>query len=314
MTVEIFGLAFAVATVCAALMGFAIQRGATCAVAAVGEIAQSGKYTKLVALAEAAFWVSSGILLAQSLGFFPALPKGYDVTVWTVFGGAVLGLGAYVNRACVFGAIANLGSGNWAYALTPVGYFVGALTFPAALRAMMPTQNTLLVANPELLRWLMVVATLYLVTRVFGLILLAVEARWDRQTLWGPHQATLVIGVTFTLMLIVVGSWSYTEFLEQTARAMAQGSGWKGFLFLALILGATAGGASIGRLRWHRPEPLLLGRCFLGGMLMGWGSLLIPGSNDGLILIGMPFFLPHAWVAMAAMCSTIWLCFRLKGR
>jgi len=38
---------------------------------------------------------------------------------------------------------------------------------------------------------------------------------------------------------------------------------------------------------------------------MGWGSLLIPGGNDGLILVGMPLLWPYAWVAFAAMCATI---------
>ena len=28
---------------------------------------------------------------------------------------------------------------------------------------------------------------------------------------------------------------------------------------------------------------------------MGWGSLLIPGSNDGLVLAGMPLRLHKAW-------------------
>ncbi len=38
---------------------------------------------------------------------------------------------------------------------------------------------------------------------------------------------------------------------------------------------------------------------------MGWGSLLIPGSNDGLILIGIPLLYPYAWLAFATMCLTI---------
>ena len=38
---------------------------------------------------------------------------------------------------------------------------------------------------------------------------------------------------------------------------------------------------------------------------MGWGSLLIPGGNDGLILIGMPLLWPYAWVAFATMCLSI---------
>ena len=40
---------------------------------------------------------------------------------------------------------------------------------------------------------------------------------------------------------------------------------------------------------------------------MGWGSLLIPGGNDGLILVGMPLLWPYAWVAFACMCLAIGL-------
>ena len=39
----------------------------------------------------------------------------------------LLGLGAFVNRSCVFGSIAKLGSGHWAYAATPAGFFLGCL-------------------------------------------------------------------------------------------------------------------------------------------------------------------------------------------
>ena len=49
------------------------------------------------------------------------------------------------------------------------------------------------------------------------------------------------------------------------------------------------------------------GKCFSGGMLMGWGTLLIPGGNDGLILVGMPLLWPYAWVAFLTMCITIGL-------
>ena len=43
---------------------------------------------------------------------------------------------------------------------------------------MMPTQNTILVASPKLSHWLMVVATLYLLTRVLDIFLKAEEAHW----------------------------------------------------------------------------------------------------------------------------------------
>ena len=38
---------------------------------------------------------------------------------------------------------------------------------------------------------------------------------------------------------------------------------------------------------------------------MAWGSLLIPGGNDGLILIGMPLLWTYAWVGFFTMCATV---------
>ena len=35
------------------------------------------------------------------------------------------------------------------------------------------------------------------------------------------------------------------------------------------------------------------------------GSLLLPGGNDGLILVGMPLGWPYAWLAIVTMCVTI---------
>jgi hypothetical protein len=55
-----------------------------------------------------------------------------------------------------------------------------------------------------------------------------------------------------------------------------------------------------------------LSKCFVGGMLMGWGSLLIPGGNDGLILVGMPLLWPYAWVAFLTMCASIGVAMALQ--
>ena len=113
---------FVMAAACAGLMGFAIQRGATCTVAAVDEIVRRRTLRRLAAMVEASVWVVGGLAIAQTLRVLPALPAGAAVTAATVIGGMLLGLGAYVNGACVFGAIARLGSGEWAYAATPLGF------------------------------------------------------------------------------------------------------------------------------------------------------------------------------------------------
>jgi len=130
MEIVVASLAFLVAALCAATMGFAIQRGATCAVAAVEEVVRAGSCRRLAALFEAALWVAGGLLVAQAAHWLPTMPPGYALGAWTIVGGVLLGLGAFVNGACVFGAIARFGSGEWAYLLTPLGFYLGCVSVP----------------------------------------------------------------------------------------------------------------------------------------------------------------------------------------
>lgn len=76
-------------------------------------------------------------------------------------------------------------------------------------------------------------------------------------------------------------------------------------LLIALYAGAFIGGRTAGGWRPGRPAAGDLLRAFFGGALMGWGSLLIPGSNDGLIFIGIPLLRPYAWVALTSMAVVI---------
>src|SRR4051812_774118 len=128
MRIMIASAAFLIAAICAGVMGYAIQRGATCMVAAVDEVLVRRRATRLVALGEAAFWVTGGLFVAHALGALRSPPSGFVLTAFSVGGGALLGAGALLNRACVFGTIARFGSGEWAYAATPLGFFVGCLT------------------------------------------------------------------------------------------------------------------------------------------------------------------------------------------
>jgi toxin CptA len=132
--------AWTAAASCAVLMGFAIQRGATCVVAAVDEWSTQRRTTRLRALVDAALWVAGGLLLARALGGLPQAPGGHALDGWTVAGAVLLGGGAWVNRACVFGAIARLGTGEWAYLATPFGFYAGCATLPRRLAMPLPAE------------------------------------------------------------------------------------------------------------------------------------------------------------------------------
>lgn len=311
-TIAVTSLAFAIAFACAVLMGFAIQRGATCTVAAVDEVLSKRSAKRLLALVEASLWVAGGLLVAKTLGLLPRMPAGWAISGWTIAGGVLLGLGAFVDKACVFGAIARLGSGEWAYALTPLGYFIGCATLAPVFAPMAPQP----LAGPSPVLQAPAAVALVFVAFVLwrlGRPLLARDggaaaARLQhalRERIWTPHAATTVIGLAFLAMLLLVGAWAYTDLLADAARGMAHSVLARTLLLLALLGGAGWGGWTAGRWRATRPSAVQALRCLVGGALMGWGTLLIPGSNDGLILIGMPLLWPYAWLAFATMCIAI---------
>lgn len=297
------------------LMGYAIQRGGTCMVAAVDEVLSQRRARRLAAMLEASLWVVGGLALAQLAQWPGSMPGGHDSTRWTVLGGMLLGLGAWVNGACVFGAIARLGSGQWAQALAPVGFFLGCLGAagvgkPGEQAAM---AGALSWAWWNSAAWLSALFVVYAVWRVGPACLALWRARGAAiglaQRVWAPHAATIVIGVTFVVTLLLAGPWAYTDVLARLAQGM-HAAGWQSqvlpvLLLAALYAGALVGGWTAGRWRPALPAPTELLRALLGGALMGGGSLLIPGSNDGLIFIGIPLLRPYAWLALATMVLCI---------
>lgn len=305
------GLLFFLGALAAGAMGFAIQRGATCAVAAVDEIVSKRGANRLLAMLEASLWVALGLTLAKQLQWLESLPNGYALSVWTIVGGAILGLGAWINRACVFGAIARIGSGEWAYLATPVGYYLGCLSVDDLFQMPTPVVET----SGSYIQ----AATLGLLLPLMGLMAWrAYKLFWQtratstpgapaaaRPSLWSPHVATIVIGFMFLATIVLVGTWAYTDVLAELAHGMANSLGARALMAVALFAGAMVGGYTAGRLQWTRISLVTLGRCLAGGILMAWGSLLIPGSNDGLILIGMPLLWPYAWAAFLTMCIVV---------
>src|SRR5258706_332925 len=67
MGIMLESIAFAIAAACAAVMGFAIQRGATCTVAAVDEVVGKRGFARLVSMFEASVWVAGGLLIRPLL-------------------------------------------------------------------------------------------------------------------------------------------------------------------------------------------------------------------------------------------------------
>jgi toxin CptA len=302
-------LIYGLALLCAGTMGFAIQRGATCTVAAVAETLTQRKLNRLVAMIEAAIWVLGGLLLGNAFGLMGSMPLGYALSAWTVAGAALLGVGAAVNRACVIGAIARFGNGEWVYQATSLGFYLGCLVFQ--IPAIHAAPRAIAGASPVLMApiWLGVAIGAWMMWHSIQFVLRPRQSRQQsapaKLRIWAPHEATLIIGATFLLLLWLVGPWTYTDLLAEHARGGMSMLVKRGGLLLALLTGAVWAGVTAG---FYKPAPIRVAgivRCLVGGTLMGIGSVAIPGGNDGLILTGLPLLWPHAWVAFITMCASI---------
>ncbi len=299
-------IAFAIAVICAAMMGYAIQSGATCTVYAISELIQKRRANRLIAMLEAGLWVAVMLMIAGLVAQSPLGATPYGVSHYTVLGGALLGLGAYVNGACVFGSVARLGSGEYVFLLTPFGYFAGVKLFDLAFKvepAALPDMGS----APHLPTIVLSAMALYALARLARVLWwTAVRDRpHGAPTLWDPHEATLVIGITFAVMLLGVGHWTYPELLSDLAKGKLDDTAWRIALFAALLLGSRLGGFRHGMVGWIKPTSTRIKTCLIGGAMMGVGGALVPGGNDGLVLVGLPFLMPYALVALATMVAVI---------
>ena len=291
----------------ALLMGYAIQRGGTCTVAALEEVVQQRRWTRLRALLEASLWVLGGLVLLRAFERLPQLPMGYPLHWHAGFGGALLGLGALINGGCVFAVVARIGSGQWAWLATPAGFLLGyGLTERwAGIAAAMPLALPL---------WLQAFSTGWVALVVVAALVRLAWLAWRSaghwrlgKRVWSPHLATIVIGLVFLLLFVSLGAWTYTDVLAELASGRFMHLGLRGWLLPALFVGALYGGWTAGLWLHRWPSPVTLARCFCGGLLMGAGSVLVPGGNDSLILFGMPLLWPNAWLAFASMCAVVLL-------
>jgi hypothetical protein len=295
---------FVLALFSAAVMGFAITRGATCMVSAADEIVHKRSAKKLIALVEASIWVAAGLSVAVLAGLMPRPVGDYPIAPALLFGAVLLGAGAYVNRACVFGSIARLGSGEWHYLLTPVGFLLGCIAVQPLLHT--PDGKTMSMSGlPVFPLVILGGLVLFMLLRGAGLALAAKDRRLAAH-IWSPHLATTVIGIAFVVLILSAGAWTYPEALAELSRGVTMNSLGRIALFGALLAGAMLGGWGKERLGKSWSWRAGLG-CLAGGALMGMGSLLIPGSNDSLVLVGLPFLLPYAWAAILTMLLSIFI-------
>ncbi len=306
-------LILSLAAVLAGVIGFAAHRASLCSVHAMAELLTTRRAFMFASFVKTSLWVVGvTLLVAWTLSADFVQMSGLKLSLLTICGGALFGVGATVNRGCAFSTLTRLGAGNLGMVASLAGFLVGAAAYGVATAAgltasMVETTAALSREGP----WRLPVTVALASWMAWELVRLSRSARlgdW-RKRLLAPHYrlstAAVLMGFSNAILYALIGVWPYTRLFGQTARYAATGTLppsvilW--LLFVALICGVGLSAWQGRRFRWQwRPQRRWAGYG-AGGVLMGFGAAMIPGGNDVLILHGIPSLSPHAVPALLAM-------------
>ncbi|USG62579.1 YeeE/YedE family protein [Sneathiella marina] len=313
----------------AGLIGFSAHRASLCSVRAVEELLTTRRGFMLASFVKSSLWVMGATLLITL--FVPVdvmMTVGKELSLLTLVGGLLFGVGATINGGCAFSTLTRLGGGNIGVLLSLVGFVVGA-----ALLELIPMGpfSSLAVDTQTgmslLTRWHMPLAialSLWMLWELAKLRRSFSPSGWKNKVTASHYRlstAALLMGVSNAILYVLVGAWPYTYVLGHTARNAVTGAAMPAviywLLFVALVVGVFLSAWQGHRFRLVlAPNRQWLNYLF-GGVLMGAGAGFIPGGNDVLMFQGLPSLSPHALPAFVAMMIGIALTLtlmRLLGR
>lgn len=301
-------------------MGFAIGRGDVCAVAAVNYWINHKRTTYLRAFIVAT--ASAGFVLLPSAWFFPTtvtLSQTYQPSWIMLIAGALFGLGAFLNGACVFGTLAHISKGEMDYIGTIAGMFIGAVFAPLVtsstegyffLELSKPTALALFV-------WLVFISIAFHELALKRSPMNPGDFKPSSDRAWSPTLSMSVIGITGGLLYALIGNWGYltvlshgaakliTPYVPNVTIQVLTATG-------ALIFGAIVAAWKTHKLKLRKPGFFPLFQKLVGGSLMSFSAIVIPGGNDALLLYGIPSLAPHAFIAYAMMLLVLASLFKIR--
>lgn len=296
-----------IAAALAFLLGYAVNQASTCAVTAA----------KLL-LHDSETGLTIGFLLAVAVAGVVTLPLAWwlgpqaHLAPWTMItpgllGGAVLlGIGAVINDACLFGTLHRIGDGQLRFLALPVGLGLGfvLVEFLPALVAAPSRSNPLALPGPN--GWL-ALALFALAALVAGRLLAVREKFRLRSASW-PFPMTMVLfGLAGALLYALVPGWTYADAVRRAVGAVpsAMAGIAAAVCALASLAGTLSAGLRSGSFHCRAPTPIGIVRSLLGGTIMALGSVLIPGGNDTLLFAALPALSPGGIAAYLMMTATV---------
>ena len=295
------------------LVGFAMKRGGLCTYAAVTQMVNEKRMERMMVFLGVAAWATVIILPLHWL--YPqeiSLSFTHNDLLIALVGGAVLGLGAFLNKGCFFGTFVALVSGNMNYIATLFGLSVGVAVAKLYLADIMPnTLEATLAHESSTSTYAWVV--FMLIFAVFMALSMKLKndnflkKRTGLDILhWQSVFAMIAIGLGGALLYAMVSGWNYSDVLTNTTSHLIgtqemPASFTAVLSTLSMVIGGITAAVTAKEFSLSKARMYLVLGCFAGGALMGASSMFIPGGNDGLLLKGIPSLAPHAFVGYASM-------------
>jgi hypothetical protein len=308
--------ALVVATLLAAILGFATHRASICTVRAVAELLSSRRGFMLASIGKSIVWASA-ITIPFYLLSGAALPTvgAWQLTSAAMLGGFLFGVGAAMNGACVYSTMARLADGEGRMLVAVIGFGAGILGFVILVDAgLLSRPSPGMPRIGLLIGWL--TAAVLLALAIYEAARLwrtrPSDARARELVLARQYRlstAAMLIGLAAGLIYLIEGPYGYATTVQQGVEAAlgrrppAEAARW--ILLAAALFGMLASTLQRRsfRLDW-RPRPGWLMN-LAGGALMGLGVALAPGGNDSLVLYAIPTLSPHALPTYGALALGI---------
>lgn len=300
----------------AALAGFAVQRGGVCVVAAARDGVLHKQWGGFVAFAECSIWALFfyaliDVLGLRGLGTYPVRAS----VAGALLGGALFGCGALINGACAYGTMGRLAAGEVSFLLMFVGFVLGAKLGHETLVGRFHQETMRFAVSGPALAWLGAMLLAFVLMQAWSARRGAPSLRQGLAVLAGkawPSSLTMaVIAFASVGLIAILTHWTYTGLLTDFATGHAPSGALRAALAAVFLGGAIVGAVSAGRFRWRGASWGDVAARVLGGGLMGVGATLIPGGNDGLIVMGLPLLLAGPMLAYASMTAIVLLGFAI---
>ena len=223
-----------------------------------------------------------------------------------IVGAVLLGAGAVINDACLFGTLSRISLGDVRFLALPAGLAAGfALSDrQSLLRPALSRLNVLMHPSPAGLLAIMVLALLLGV----GWVLVGSRRPMPGATGWPLRLSMVLMGACGAVLFLLVPGWTYADAVWRgvsPAAATAMVGGGAVLVAVAAIGGAVASSVLGGSFCYRRPTLVTVLRSFAGGAVMALGAAMIPGGNDSLLLAAVPAATVSGFTAFTVMSLTV---------